>query len=88
MCPVWRCSEHVKSNTVQNISQLFLGVYKLAPLLAICGNMGWKPPNIINVRRFDWSTQQLTRKSILHDHAWNSEVESLSCMNDFIFNQF
>ncbi len=44
---VWGFNEQVKSNTVQYRAMgSFLGVHKLLPVLAICGDTGREPPNI------------------------------------------
>ena len=41
---VWGYSKHIKCEEVQNRAiRCFLGVHKLAPLLAIVGDMGWEP---------------------------------------------
>ncbi len=88
---IWGYKKSVSCERVQQRAiRYYLGVHPKAPLLAICGDMGWKNPQQSRQRKIiqywnrllNMSDDRLTKKLFLYDKTvckdnWSSEVKAL-----------
>ena len=85
---VWGFSKHSTRDVTQDRAmRYFLGVHKLAPKLAVAGDMGWEPPGVRRKgemvrlwnRLIAMPDSRLTKQIFLWDistgNAWSNKIE-------------